>query len=781
MHIRRLRLVGFKSFVEPTELMIEPGLTGLVGPNGCGKSNLLEALRWVMGEQSHKSMRAAAMDDVIFAGTGTRPQRGFAEVTISIDNSDRKAPAEFNDLDDIEITRRIEREQGSSYRINGLDARARDVKLLFEDAATGARSPALVRQGQVSELVNAKPEHRRRILEDAAGIAGLHSRRHEAELRLKASEVNIARVADVMGGLDSQIASLKRQSRQAKRYKELSGLIRQAEALQQHLGWLQTTVDVDAAEALQIEALAALGIAALAETEAMNRELAAAEALPPLRDAEVTRAAVLQRLSVERQLLADEEARARDRLADLNQRLVEARRDEAREAGLAEESREAAARMTTEREAFGDDPEQEPAGLLEARSGAERARAAESAAEAELATMIGEISELNARRKQLKHSLEDTNRELATLDLLVSDGNAMLVGLASHDGEATRTLTASVEGLATEIADQQDLVVEQEQILADKRHEHAEALREAAAERLAAERLAAEAATLQRLFRSDEAQGPAPVADKLKIERGYERAVAAALGDDLDVPLDATAPHHWREIAATGSDPELPSGSDALSRHVKGPAAVRRRLQQIGVVDDTAGDALQAILSPGQRLVSRNGGLWRWDGIVVRAGAPTAYALRLEQRNRLEMLEGETAEANQRADAKEQVLQHLRAEIDHVAAIEKGLKARLAATRAALDRDRTALAAVERRSRDDALRRAGVEEAQRQRQAAREALIARRDAAAAELTRIADTQPVETNFETASATFARLRRERSLAEVADRIAAARALVAAPAL
>src|SRR5450631_1683085 len=200
MHINRLRLLGFKSFVEPTELVIEQGLTGVVGPNGCGKSNLLEALRWVMGETSHKSMRAAAMDDVIFSGTNTRPARNSAEVTIFLDNAERKAPAEFNGGDVIEITRRIEREAGSAYRINGREARARDVKILFEDAATGARSPALVRQGQIGEIVNAKPEQRRRILEDAAGTAGLSSRRHDAELRLRAAEGNLERVADVLGG-----------------------------------------------------------------------------------------------------------------------------------------------------------------------------------------------------------------------------------------------------------------------------------------------------------------------------------------------------------------------------------------------------------------------------------------------------------------------------------------------------------------------------------------------------------------------------------------------------
>ena len=180
MQITRLRLLGFKSFVEPSELVIENGLTGVVGPNGCGKSNLLEALRWSMGETSHKSMRAAAMEDVIFSGTNTRPARNMAEVTVFLDNSARTAPAEFNDHDVLEISRRIERDVGSAYRVNGQDVRARDVRILFEDAATGARSPALVRQGQIGEIVNSKPEQRRRILEDAAGVAGLHSRRHDA-------------------------------------------------------------------------------------------------------------------------------------------------------------------------------------------------------------------------------------------------------------------------------------------------------------------------------------------------------------------------------------------------------------------------------------------------------------------------------------------------------------------------------------------------------------------------------------------------------------------------
>src|ERR1700737_3410515 len=199
MKFTRLRLIGFQSFVEPTDFLIEPGLTGVVGPNGCGKSNLVEALR------------AADMDDVIFSGTGARPSRNHAEVAIHVDNAARKAPAEFNEYDALDVSRRIERDAGSTYRINGREVRARDVHILFADASTGARSPALVHQGRIGEIIQAKPEQRRRVLEEAAGISGLHARRHEAELRLRAAEANLMRLEDVIGQLAAQMDALKRQ------------------------------------------------------------------------------------------------------------------------------------------------------------------------------------------------------------------------------------------------------------------------------------------------------------------------------------------------------------------------------------------------------------------------------------------------------------------------------------------------------------------------------------------------------------------------------------------
>jgi len=226
-----LRLTGFKSFIESTELLVQPGVTGIVGPNGCGKSNLVEGLRWVMGETSAKRMRGGEMDDVIFAGSASRPARNMAEVVVQLDNTDRTAPAMFNDHDELEVSRRIERGSGSSYRVNGREVRARDVQLLFADSATGAQSTALVSQGRIGMLISAKPTDRRSILEEAAGITGLHSRRHEAELRLRAAETNLERLDDVIAALEVQHQGLKKQARQATRYRNIAAHIRRTEAL----------------------------------------------------------------------------------------------------------------------------------------------------------------------------------------------------------------------------------------------------------------------------------------------------------------------------------------------------------------------------------------------------------------------------------------------------------------------------------------------------------------------------------------------------------------------
>ena len=455
MHINRLRLLGFKSFVEPTELVIEKGLTGVVGPNGCGKSNLLEALRWVMGETSHKSMRAAAMDDVIFSGTQTRPARNSAEVTIFIDNSDRKAPAEFNASDTLEVTRRIEREAGSAYRVNSREVRARDVRILFEDAATGARSPALVRQGQISEIVNAKPEQRRRILEDAAGIAGLHSRRHEAELRLRAAESNLARVNDILGQLNSQIEGLKRQARQARRYKELSSEIRRGDAILAHLRWVDAQQHVDAEEAALAAGLEKVGRATEAEAQAVVAEAEAADKIQPLREQEAAKGAVLHRFKVEQENLEREAQRAAARQRELEGRIAQLGRDLAREESLIAEAKETLARLDTETESLANTTRLAADFEQKALADYDAADSALKVAEVRLADLTTRTAETRARRQSLESQRAERQGQVTKLERQMVALDAQTREIVGRAPDASKLKAAAEIGqtLMAEIAE----------------------------------------------------------------------------------------------------------------------------------------------------------------------------------------------------------------------------------------------------------------------------------------------------------------------------------------
>jgi len=384
LQFTRLRLAGFKSFVDPTELLIEPGMTGVVGPNGCGKSNLVEALRWVMGETSAKQMRGGEMDDVIFGGTSHRPARNLAEVTLVLDNAARAAPALFNDHTDIEVTRRIERGDGSLYRFNGKEVRAKDVQLLFADAATGARSTAMVSQGKVGQLIAAKPAQRRALLEEAAGISGLHSRRHEAELRLRAADANLERLSDVLSALDTQLGSLRRQARQAQRYRALSDDIRTAEATLLYLRWAEAITALDLARSAQREAEREVARLTGLAAEASKHQAIAAYALKPLRDAEAEAAARLQRLVVAREQLDAEERRLLDARTQAERRLRQITDDVEREQARAADADGALERLEEERLA-----------LEEAREGEEDV---EFAAAERVETLSLQVEDLEARR-----------------------------------------------------------------------------------------------------------------------------------------------------------------------------------------------------------------------------------------------------------------------------------------------------------------------------------------------------------------------------------------------
>ncbi|WP_316016004.1 AAA family ATPase, partial [Roseobacter sp. HKCCA0434] len=442
MQFTKLRLLGFKSFVDPTELVISDGLTGVVGPNGCGKSNLLEALRWVMGENRPTAMRGAGMEDVIFAGAASRPARNYAEVTLTLDNTERLAPAGFNDNDRIEIVRRITRDAGSAFKTNGNDTRARDVQMLFADASTGSHSPALVRQGQISELINAKPKARRRILEEAAGISGLYQRRHEAELKLKATAANLERVDDVLGQLDARLGNLARQARQAARYREIAQELRQAEALLLYRRWREADAALAQAEARLTEATAAAARAQGEAAAASRTRAEAADALPPLREEEAIAGAVLQRLTVERDALRDREHRARRAIERLEQNIAQLNRDMEREGQLNRDAGETIERLEWEQSAL----RQAGAGhedvLAAAQSEATEAAASLRGAEETLDRLAEDAARLAARHQASARRLQEAASQHAK-------------AMAERDkaAQATEQVTRDLDAAATRLTE----------------------------------------------------------------------------------------------------------------------------------------------------------------------------------------------------------------------------------------------------------------------------------------------------------------------------------------
>ncbi|TPJ28398.1 chromosome segregation protein SMC [Mesorhizobium sp. B2-7-2] len=713
MKFSRLRLLGFKSFVEPGEFVIERGLTGIVGPNGCGKSNLVEALRWVMGESSYKNMRASGMDDVIFSGSGARPARNTAEVTLFLDNTDRTAPAAFNDADELQVSRRIEREAGSLYRINGKEARAKDVQLLFADQSTGARSPSMVGQGRIGELIQAKPQARRALLEEAAGISGLHTRRHEAELRLKGAEQNLERLDDVVGELEGQIESLKRQARQASRFKNLSADIRKAEATLLHLRWtLAKTQEGEARSALAV-ATTLVGDRAAAQMAAAREQGIAAHRLPDLRDAEAAAAAAFQRLSIAKTQIEEEAGRIRARQTELERRLQQLDADIAREERMVRDNAGILERLRAEEAELNS----ENAGAAEreatTRAAFEQAGATLSQSEAKLAALTAERAEAAASRHQIERSLRETAerrdrfaRQLAEVDRELSDIVARISGLP--DPAEKRLL---VEDALARLEESEAGAISAEQAVAEARAAESAArppLQDARAE-LA--RIETEARTLAKILNAASGDLFPSVLEQINVERGYETALGAALGEDLDVPLDRSAPVHWGESVVQPSDVALPEGVKNLASVVRAPPQLARRLAQIGIVDGADGRRIQALLSPGQRLVSRDGALWRWDGLTASADAPTAAAQRLAQKNRLAELDAEAVQATRVAREAEEALARAEQAMRQASEAERNARQAGRDAQHALDAARNALAEAEKAGGELLSRRAALEEA----------------------------------------------------------------------
>jgi chromosome segregation protein len=628
LRIRRLKLSGFKSFVEPAELRIETGLTGIVGPNGCGKSNLLEAIRWTMGESSPKSLRGGGMDDVIFAGTSTRPPRDFAEVSILLELDDE----EEGGAGESEVTRRIERGAGSAYRIDGRDVRAKDVALLFADAATGAHSPALVSQGKISSIISAKPVERRLLLEEAAGISGLHARRKDAEQKLCAAEANLTRLGEILSEQEQRAAQLRRQARAAERYRKLTEQIRGVEARLLHARWAEAERGAEAASA---EANSAAE-----EVERIHQAIAQAQAAhESANEALAGRRNAVAELREQGHALAHQLATTRARRDTVARRLGELERldaalsaDLAREEALKSDASRAIEQLEQERRTVEqrlDDAEGQAARIARELTVAEtRSREAEAA----LAELLARQAAMRAERRVAEAALEAARSQLARTE----QERARLAEQLAALGDGSDQVHARKEAeRKAEAATRALTEAEALRVKADEGRAAAAEQRDSAETSLAAARAALSAAKSEHdaLAAALEHGGGSAIAN-LSAEPGYERALAAALGEDADAAIgENDSPRRWAGSEPQPGDPALPPGASCLADHVRAPAELARRLKQIAVVDVDKGEQLAV----GQRLVTRDGVMRRWDGFIAK-GAGAAAAERLLRANRLAQL-----------------------------------------------------------------------------------------------------------------------------------------------
>ncbi len=646
----KLRLSGFKSFVDKAELEIGPGLNGVVGPNGCGKSNLVEALRWIMGESSAKRMRGGGMEDVIFAGTDKRSARNFAEVSLLLDNTTRKAPAAYNTTDEIEVTRKIEKDKGSGYRINGKSVRARDVQMLFADTITGANSPSMVSQGHVTRMINAKPHDRRLILEESAGIAGLYARRHEAELRLKAADTNLLRVDDIMGSMESRLNSLKRQARQATKYKNLSAQIRQLDLAVTYLEWLvlvekQKELKESFAQAESIVAEKLTTVSQLTKTQ--NTQI---EELPPLRREEAELSASLQKHKLDFQRIEEELERYKKDLQETKTLLHQTSVDHQHEQQTLTETDGLLERIETEYKTLIDEQERDEILNTQKSEKTETLKNQLIEIEERYSTLKEDAAANVVRLESLKNQIErQTNRKSSLqerLDTLKTEKEATVL-----DENISNDIKVIDETILKHESHLVDLRDQQETLKSDIQQD--ETKTEELRERLSNEEknyahICAEIKVLDQFFKADEDTDFEAILDKVKPNAGFEKALSRALGDSLLASLDKDAPTYWQTMSLDKVPSQFPDAIQPLLSFVKAPDELHLALSCIGYVE-TKEDGEQAIksLQPGQSIVSGDGAYWRWDGYFIQDNATDRHAVYLEQKNKQSALAKEKSEIQQ--------------------------------------------------------------------------------------------------------------------------------------
>ena len=638
MKFQSVRISGFKSFLEPTEIQMNMGLTGVVGPNGCGKSNIVEAIKWIMGENSARQMRGDGMDDVIFSGTNERPSRNFAEVSIKLDNSEKKAPAIFNHYDEIEITRKIEREKGSVYRVNGKQVRARDIQLIFADNGTGARSSGIVGQGRIAQIIDSNPEDRRVILEEAANIKGLHSRRHEAELKLKGASDNLDRLSDIEQTYKEQLIELEKQGRKAARYRSVGERIRKAEAtlffnLMNNAKKEANDLDIQLKNANENVSQGQIKVA-----EHTKSQLHLANKIPDLKKDEAEKAATLQTLNITKIKLDEEKSSAQNTLQNIKNQINLINNDIARESEIKEDAKKSLSNLLTEEKNLKEDSENFSTKITKATDLVKKLRSISDAADDKLSTITSEIysiksdkSDLEKRIKNLKQKIEVTQNQLANFNI-EDDKNRFkldkekIINLKKRIQENNqlndgyKVELEKLEKLETRLIEEKNTAV------------------------FEFNKVNLEFDSLSTLLGRDTLNSNT-LEKTIGNINNLEEAIGSVLGETLLAPIlsdDQSTENttYWRDDFKTISPASLPESVIPIVTKITKSSILDTALKGVGIVNNKEiAFKLQKKLTFGQALTTPSGGLWRWDGFVQPQGVQNSYSERLQQIARLRLLQ----------------------------------------------------------------------------------------------------------------------------------------------
>ena len=656
MKFQSVRISGFKSFLEPTEIQMSRGLTGVVGPNGCGKSNIVEAIKWIMGENSARQMRGDGMDDVIFSGTDERPSRNFAEVSIKLDNSEKKAPAIFNHYDEIEITRKIEREKGSVYRVNGKQVRARDIQLIFADNGTGARSSGIVGQGRIAQIIDSNPEDRRVILEEAANIKGLHSRRHEAELKLKGASDNLDRLSDIEQTYKEQLIELEKQGRKAARYRSVGERIRKAEAT---LFFNLMNNAKKEANDLDIQLKNANGNVSQGQikvTEHTKSQLHLANKIPDLKKDEAEKAAILQTLNITKIKLDEEKSSAQNALQNIINQINLINNDIVRESEIKEDAKKSLSTLLTEEKNLREDTENFSTKITKATDLVKKLRSISDAANDKLSTITSEIysiksdkSDLEKRIKNLKQKIEVTQNQLANFNI-EDDKNRFkldkekiinlkkLIQENNQLNDGYNVELEKLEKLETRLVEEKNTAV------------------------FEFNKVNLEFDSLSTLLGRDTLNSNT-LEKTIGNINNLEEAIGSVLGETLLAPIlsdDQSTENatYWRDDFKTISTASLPESVIPIVTKITKSSILDTALKGVGIVDNKEiAFKLQKELTFGQALTTPSGGLWRWDGFVQPQGVQNSYSERLQQIARLRLLQNKLPSLKEKQSLSEKRLE----------------------------------------------------------------------------------------------------------------------------